>query len=273
MTTEAVQAIFGQNDQKLPEQPPVATPVPDAPKPADTHDVLRELQNQEQQSATAPSKEKTEEFFQTRYQGLSEAAKRKLANYPGLYDSLMAEAKGEKKVETQKTQPPLPREDYSNEMTLSPKQLQAMIEDAVAQSTTKVLQKQREQDFFALEKASADEAMAEFERLGATPEEIAAAYRAVYNDYGFTLTKPNEVSRAMIAIDKELRLRKGIEHSANRVTTASNEATAKFEAAKLVAQPAPSSPSGPQEKSFESTVIEMMKSAGNPQAKQAIFNG
>jgi hypothetical protein len=267
MTTEAVKAIFEPQEPKTPEQPPVeATPVVETPE-KDTHDILRELQNQpEPQPAPEPQPNAREELYQTRYQTITD----KLKRFPKVYQEIMSDVKG-KAVEPPKpkTQP----EDFSGDVSYTPQQLAELLRNTVREETGQLLKRQRQEDFFALERQAADEAIAEFEKAGVAQNEMADAYKTVVSEFAIDINQPGGPSRAIALLGKELEIRELRKRSGNRTQTASEEAKAKLEQAKLVAQPAPSSPSGPTEQSYERKVFEMMKNAGNPDAKKAIFKG
>lgn len=276
MTDEkAKQDIFkGEQPQETPapEQPQEAIPEQEPQKP-DVFDALYTKQVAEEENKKAaqteqPTKEqknKTEEFYQTRYQQQTEKLKR---FHPEIYKQLHAE-KGENKQETPKKNDA----DYSDDVTLTPDLLAKMVREAVREEAGGLLQKQRQEDFFALEQQVADETIRGFREAGASDEDLAAAYTTVVNKFGFSKDSPGGPSSIATAMADELELRELRRRSGQRATTASEEAKAKIESAMKVAQPSPTSPPAPKEKSFDETVVEMMKNVGNPEAKRQIFKG
>lgn len=255
----------------------VTTPAPPEPQettqpqPATTEkdDIHKELLAMQEDTKTPAKQEETEEreeMYQSRYQAMTEGLKK----FPAAYKEIMSEIKG-KEVEAPK--PKQTETDYVDEVALSPERLTKIIRDAVREETGGLLKQQRESDFFALEQQTANETIEEFKKSGVDDTLLTEAYAAVIGKYSIDIKAPGGPSQAVTALADELELRELRKRSGQRVTTVAEETKEKVEDALNVVQPPPASTQGPQEKSFEETIIEKMKGVGNPDAKRAIFKG
>ena len=243
-------------------QKPEVQPQPATTEKKDIHAELLAMQGEAGKPAKQEETEEREEFYQSKYQVMVE----KLQKFPNAYKEVTGK-------EVKEPQPKETETDYGDDVTLSPERLTKIIRDAVREETGGLLKQQRETDFFALEQQTANETIQEFKKAGVDDALLTEAYAAVIGKYSIDIKAPGGPSHAVTALADELELRELRKRSGQRVTTAAEETKAKVEAAMDVAQPSPASPPGPQEKSYEQTIIEQMKSVGNPDAKKAIFKG
>lgn len=260
-------------EETKPEPQPQVATTEQAPQ-EDTHDKLLALAAKERgetvpQKQTEEQKQEREELYQTRYQSLTE----KLRKFsPQAYQQIMSEVKGEDKAKPV-TKEAEKDDTYADEIVMSANQLSKMVREAVREETGGMLQKQRQEDIFALEQQTAEETIREFKKAGVDDTALAEAYNAVVAKYGIDIKTPGGPSMAVTALADELEMREMRKRSGLRATTATEEAEAKVKAAAQVAQPSAASPPGPQERSFDRTVVDEMASVGNPEAKKAIFKG